>query len=100
MRNWPLVIKGLVKDCNDPVIILGLKLHELVERLTAGEFYPYEIDILEDKLTQYLDLRKIVRDDFPNLMTNPKPKHHFLRTGWIHLTKFYLLVHKKLVTIN
>ena len=81
VRNWPLVIKNLIKGCEDedPVVTLGLKLHEIVERLTAQEFYPYEIDLLEEKLVEYLELRKVVRAAHPNLMPNCKPKHHFLR---------------------
>ena len=54
-------------------------MHEIVERLTAQEYYPYEIDILEEKLVDYLELRKTVRADYPNLMPHCKPKHHFLR---------------------
>ena len=82
-RNWPLVMKKLVKHSDeDDVIELGLKLHELVERLTAIEFFPYEVDLLREKLVQYLTLRKSIREEFPSLMTNAKPKHHFLR--WIY----------------
>ena len=79
VRNWPLVIKNLVKDSEDPVITFGLKLHEIVERLTAQEFFPYEIDLVEEKIVQYLDLRKTIRSLYPNLLPSPKPKHHFLR---------------------
>ena len=80
IRNWPLVIRNLVSDLEDPVVNLGLKLHEIVERVTAQEFFPYEVDILEEKLVGYLELRKTVRSDFPSMMPKWKPKHHFLRT--------------------
>ena len=73
------MIKNLVKNPEDDVIMLGLKLHELVERLTASEYYSYEIDLVEEKLIQYLKLRKILQSQFPGLMPKPKPKHHFLR---------------------
>ena len=79
IRNWPLVIKNLVKNPEDDAIALGLKLHELVERLTASEYYSYEIDLVEEKLVQYLKLRKILQSQFPGLMPKPKPKHHYLR---------------------
>ena len=79
LRNWPLVVKGLLSDNNDSALTLGLLLHEIVERLTANEYLPYEIDILEDKVEKYLDLRKVVRADYPSFMPNPKPKHHYLR---------------------
>ena len=78
LRNWPFIIKKLVKNFDDPAICLGLKLHEIVERLTAHEYLPYEVDILENKLVEYLDERKSIRCIFPNLMPKPKPKHHFL----------------------
>ena len=79
MRNWPLVIKRFVTDNEDIVLLLGINLHDNVERLCAQEFFPYEIKVLEDKIVEYLNLRKIVREEFTNLMTKPKPKHHFLR---------------------
>ena len=79
MRNWPLVIKHLVNDQEDSVLMLGLLLHEIVERLTAQEFFSHEIDIVEEKIVQYLELRKNIRLDYPNLLPSPKPKHHFLR---------------------
>ena len=79
IRNWPLVIKHLVKDSCDDVITLGLNLHEIVERLTANEFFDYEVDLVEEKIVQYLKLRQTIHDEYPELMPNPKPKHHFLR---------------------
>ena len=88
IRNWPLVIKSLVANFEDPAISLGLILHEIVERLTAVEYFPYEIVILEEKIMEYLDLRKSLRSDFPNLMRNPKPKHHFLRGYIVYLSNY------------
>ena len=79
VRNWPLIIRNIVKDQDDPVVNLGLKLHEIVERLTANEFLPYEIDLLAEKVIQYFELRKTLRVEYPNIMPNPKPKHHYLR---------------------
>ena len=79
LRNWPLIIKKFISNFNDPALNLGLLLHEIVERLCAQEFFLYEIGILEEKIVEYLELRKNVRKDYPNLMPNPKPKHHFLR---------------------
>ena len=79
LRNWPLIIKQFTDNYDESVIDLILKLHEIVERLCAQEFYIYEVKILEEKIIDYLDLRKTIREEFPNLMTNAKPKHHFLR---------------------
>ena len=84
LRNWPLVIRQFICDREDVVLRLGLILHDLVERLCAQEFYLYEVKLLDDKIVEYLDLRKIVREDYPNLMNKPKLKHHFLRKETLH----------------
>ena len=47
MRIWPILMMKFVVNNDDPILRLGLLLHEIVERLTAVEFYTYEIDILE-----------------------------------------------------
>ena len=94
VRNWPLVIRSLVRDIDSPVVTLGLLLHEIVERVTAQEYYPYEVDILEDKTVEYLNLRKAIRSEYPSLMTKCKPKHHFIREH-IHgnlITFLYLIL--------
>ena len=65
LRNWPILIKRLTTDIDytDPVLSLGLKLHEICERMTATEFLPYEVDIME------ADKKKV------NILYNPK--YHF-----------------------
>ena len=78
MRNFPLIIRKFVKNEEDPVLKLGLKLHELTERLTAAEFKNYEIDVLEEVIISYLDERKIIFEEYPSLLGTPKPKTHFL----------------------
>ena len=93
VRNWPLVVKNLLKDLEDPVITFGLLLHEIVERLTAQEFFQYEIDIVENKIVEYLDLRKSIRSNYPNLLPSAKPKHHFLR-------RIHYLIYTKIYYIN
>ena len=79
IRNFPLILRNLLKDSEDPVLLLGLQLHEIVERLTAQEFLPYEIDLLEGRILQYLDMRITLRAEYPEYLQNPKPKHHFMR---------------------
>ena len=78
MRNFGFIIKPFVTDEEDEVLALGIKLAEIVERLTAVEFRPYEVDVLEDKILEYLDDRKVVYGDYPVLLGRPKPKTHFL----------------------
>ena len=79
IRNFPLIVRTLMKDLEDPVLLLGLQLHEIVERLTAQEFLPYEIDVLEERILRYLDMRITLRAEYPKYLQNPKPKHHFMR---------------------
>ena len=79
MRNWPLLIKKFGINPDDEVLVLGLKLHELVERATAHEFEVYEIQLLHECVTDYLDLRMKLRCSYPSQFKKPKPKHHFLR---------------------
>ena len=78
-RNWPLVMKKFIADKDDAVLKLGLKLHEVTERLTATEYHEYEIDLLGEAIVDYLDMRKEIRLEFPESFKRPKPKHHFLR---------------------
>ena len=47
MRIWPILMMNFVGDDDDPVLHLGLLLHEIVERITALHFYEHEIDILQ-----------------------------------------------------
>ena len=63
-----LIISGFVQDSSDPVLALGMQLLELTERLTAEQFRLYEIDVIEEKVIEYLEARKLVYDEFPNLM--------------------------------
>ena len=82
IRNWPLLMRSFVGDRNDPVLALGLKLHEITERLTANEFQHYEIQLLKEAVLEYLDMRKEVRLEYPQFFKRPKPKHHFIREGF------------------
>ena len=78
IQNFGIIIKSLVRDYDDSVLNLGLELSDITERITAVEFQPYEIENLEDKIISYLDQRKIVYEEFSNLLGTPKPKHHYL----------------------
>ena len=78
IRNFPFIIRNLIKDEEHPVFQFGLTLHEITERITAYEFQQYEIDVLEELIIKYLDERKVVFEEFPDLIGSPKPKTHFL----------------------
>ena len=77
MRNFPFIIRKFVKNEEDPVLKLGLMLHEITERVTAGEIREYEIVVLEELIVSYLDERKIIAEEY-SLLGLPKPKTHFL----------------------
>ena len=79
IRNWPLIVKKYILDEDDVLLGLGLKLHEVTEHITAPEFVEYEIQLLEESIIAYLDMRKVVRSEFPDTFKRPKPKHHFMR---------------------
>ena len=79
IRNLPLLLKKFVLDRNDSIFCLGLKLHELTERMTAVEFVEYEIQLLEECIEDYLDLRKNLCEEMPDIFERAKPKHHFIR---------------------
>ena len=81
IRNFPLVIRKFPVPINNPVLDLALKLHEIVERVCAQQFFTHEVMLLDEKIVNYLNLRKEIRTDYPDLMSKPKPKHHFLREG-------------------
>ena len=78
IRNFPLLIRKFIRDKDEPALVLGLQLHEIVERVTANEFREFEVAVLEEKIIEYLDLRQNLCRDFPSLLGNPKPKTHNL----------------------
>ena len=79
LRNFPLLIEKFIVDKDDPIVALALKLHEVTERTSATEFHEYEIQLLDDAIVDYLNMRKEARNQHPDLFNRPKPKHHFLR---------------------
>ena len=78
-RYFPLIMKKFILNFDDEILVLGLKLNELTERLTASQFCEVEVALLEDGIVEYLDLRKKARLSLPRIFRRPKPKHHFMR---------------------
>ena len=78
MRSFGMIVEQFVKDMNDEVLDLALQLSEITERLAAHEFREFEIEILEERIIHYLECRRKVYEDFPDLLGTPKPKHHYL----------------------
>ena len=74
LRNFPLLIRKFIKDKDEPALALGLQLHEIVERITANEFRMFEVNVLEERIIEFLDYRQKLFTDYPALLGNPKPK--------------------------
>ena len=83
IRNFPLVVKDFLLnnddvDSDDEVLIWVLKLVDIVNRITATDFRSHEIENMESKIVEYLDARKEIYDQYPDVLGTPKPKHHLL----------------------
>ena len=79
MRNFLLILhfNGWILDDNDPVLKLALLLNEVTERIMAEVFRVFELRILSDLVTEYLEFRQQVFEEHPEL-GKIKPKHHYL----------------------
>ena len=78
IRNFPVIMRSFTKDPEDTVLLFALKLVDVTNRVTATEFKYYEIDILEEKIVEYLDQRRVLMETYSNQLGTAKPKHHFL----------------------
>ena len=38
----------------------------------------YTVATLEETVVSYLNLRKEIAEEFPNIFNRPKPKHHYM----------------------
>ena len=77
MRLFPFFIRQFIKDRDDLVLELGILLHEITERISANKFEEYEVQLLEERIVKFLDLRKALYEEF-DVLGSPKPKTHFL----------------------
>jgi hypothetical protein len=76
IRYLPYILHDLVPNLADPVFDLLVRLHDIVELITAPILTTSEIDLMEVRITDYLDLRQdFVTDD---IVCSAKPKHHFV----------------------
>ena len=59
VRNFPLILylNNLIHDESDEVLQLAYLLQEITERITAESFRPYEIEVLDELILEYLDTR-------------------------------------------
>ena len=57
-------------DSEDEMLNIGLKLHEVTERIMATEFLEYEVQLLEECVVDYLELRRRIRSQNPDSFNN------------------------------
>ena len=82
-----LLINDWIKDIEADIISLAVLLTEMTQRLTAEKFETYEIDVLEDLIIKYLDLRCCI-EEVNDFIGTPKPKHHFV-THYTDVIRLY-----------
>ena len=82
-----LYMNGWIRDFDDPVLLLAIKLNEMTERITAETFRAYELETLETLIIEYFDLRKVVLDEYP-VLGRLKPKHHYITHYPSYIEKF------------
>ena len=61
IRNFFVILSlnGWIEDAEDNTIKLMLLLEEITGRLTAEEFRLYEVEVLDELVIEYLDLRHV-----------------------------------------
>ena len=63
---------------SDSSLDLFEKLSMIADYLSAPKLRNFEIATLEETVISYLNLRKEIAEEFPNIFNRPKPKHHYL----------------------
>lgn len=86
LRLFPLIIEGLIKDPNDALWLLYLKLKRCSEYICAPAINENQIDSLDILLEQYMIDREV-------LGIRGRPKHHYLREAARLIRKFGPLIH-------
>ena len=79
LRYFGIIIKTIVKDnkiLGEKVFRSMIWLGRIVEKIMAPELRDYEVDELENDIIEYLNVRQELFEEFPDQMTNPKPKAH------------------------
>ena len=71
------MINNWIADPDSDVLKLATLLKEITERITAKVFQPFEIEILNETVIEYLDLRKSLYEEHA-VLGSAKPKHHYL----------------------
>ena len=81
VRYFGLILKkipGLDENIvNEDAFKLAISLSKHAEKLMAPAIRNYEVDLLEEDIMYYLDMRADMFQEFERFMGRPKPKHHF-----------------------
>lgn len=76
-----------MNDPEDITVRLAIVLTDITHRVTAERFEVYEIYRLEEIILEYLDLRKLVLEEYP-ILGSAKPKHHYLTHYGSNISQF------------
>ena len=81
LRNFGfIVIEFFVENpslAEEKVFSMILQLNNIVLKIMSSEIREYEVSLLQEEITLYLNDRKSIFEEFPRLMSTPKPKTHF-----------------------
>ena len=80
VRFFGLLLVNLepaVELFNEKAYVMFLYLSRILEKVMTPCIRYFEIENLEEETIAYLNLRREVFQEFPTLLTNPKPKHHY-----------------------
>ena len=79
LRYFGIIIRNIVtnkKILEEKVFKTMIWLARILERIMAPVLRTNEVDELENEIIEYLDIREELFEEFPDQMTNPKPKAH------------------------
>ena len=81
LRNFGfIVIEFFVENpslAEEKVFSMILQLNNIVLKIMSSEIREYEVSLLQEEITLYLNDRKSIFEEFPSFMSTPKPKTHF-----------------------
>ena len=79
LRYFGIIIRNIVtnkKILEEKVFKTMIWLARILERIMAPVLRTNEVDELENEIIEYLDIREELFEEYPDQMTNPKPKAH------------------------
>ena len=88
IRIFPLLIEEFIQDNEDEILQFVLLIVDITNRLMANKFSLFDIEVLEDKIIEYLNKRMELIDLFTEELGSAKPKHHNLTHYGLMIRRF------------